>query len=84
MMARAFSVKTLRALLGTLDAVVPLQHVEDLAERNAIVVAVAQNRLHQRALVRRGALQRVNQRQRHLAFAQIAAHRLAETSSRAQ
>src|SRR5580658_1613802 len=68
----------LRAFSNAIEPVACLDHAEDLLERGVIVIAVFQNRRHQLPLFRRRFFERVDQRQRHLTLAQIAAHRLAE------
>ena len=78
MISRAFSVKDWARSRARSKPRWRSMKGQDLGERNTIVVAVFQHSLDHGAFVRRGFRQRVDQRQRDLAFAQIAAHRLAQ------
>src|SRR5258708_26670802 len=66
------------ALLRPLDAAMAIQDVQDVAERNLVVIAVGEDGLNQLALLGVRGLERVNERKRDLPLAQIVAHRLTQ------
>ena len=61
----------LGALLHARNALVAFHHRQNLRERHVIVVPLAQDDFHAAALLAGCPLQRVHQRQRHFAFAQV-------------
>src|SRR5258708_2763325 len=68
----------LRAFLGALDALVPVQDVQDLTEGDLVVVSVGENGFDKAALLRLGRFKRVNQRERDLSLPQVVTEGLAE------
>src|SRR5579883_726078 len=68
----------LGTLLNALEPAMPLDYTADLFKRHVFIVSALEYGRHQFALVIARPFQSIDERQRDLAFSQIAAHRLAE------
>src|SRR5690349_4597402 len=70
--------ESLGALFDAVYAAISFQHREDLPERHFLIIALPEDGLYGQTLVRSSILERVDQRQRDLALAQIVTDGLAK------